>query len=519
MKYLAHLFFILCIVGCSHGQSHNALLTEAEQMVFTQPDSVVRMLSPLWADSTMTEADRALFGLLYTEAIHRSDLSMMADSLIMHSVDYYERVGDRRRLARALLHHAIILYKQMQTHEAVLAMKRAEQMAEREADPAFNWYLYSVLGDVNDNVGNYPQTLRYYRQAYAAARQCDNEEWMVRTLNNIAMTFDLLGETDSLHYYTQMASQLAQNTAGEVYATFLENLARCHMAEGRQQEAKNCLLKAQALFHTDRSAKLLSDIYLDEGDTIAAREQWYRLINSMSPEVSIESYRKLISYLNRRGLTEEVADYSQRLNEVYRRLYEHNDAAGIIELQAQYDKQLKERRQYRRTIALLAAILALVAVAVGIVVYNRRRIDVLNNRFMRSQEQYNMTREELTQMRRQKEREQRQNSRQIKEVVSRLHVYANKGKAAPADDIDTLAQLSYAQSPALQELLSVLNAREQAVCLLTRQNFLPTEIAVLTISTPQSITNMRVRLLKKLFSQTGGAKDFDNLIKGVAEST
>ncbi len=43
--------------------------------------------------------------------------------------------------------------------------------------------------------------------------------------------------------------------------------------------------------------------------------------------------------------------------------------------------------------------------------------------------------------------------------------------------------------------------------------FLPTEIANLTISTPQAITNTRVRLLKKLFNETGGAKDFDIVIK------
>ena len=68
-------------MGCSHEQSHNELLTNAEQIVFTQPDSVVGMLSPSWNDTAMSEADRALFGLLYTEAIHRSGLYIDTDSL------------------------------------------------------------------------------------------------------------------------------------------------------------------------------------------------------------------------------------------------------------------------------------------------------------------------------------------------------------------------------------------------------------------------------------------------------
>ena len=116
-------------------------------------------------------------------------------------------------------------------------------------------------------------------------------------------------------------------------------------------------------------------------------------------------------------------------------------------------------------------------------------------------------------MRHQKEREQRENSRQLKAVIAKLHASANKGRAADDEDLNLLAQISYAQSPEFQTLLSVLNTKEQNICLLTRHNFQPTEIATLTISTPQTITNTRVRLLKKLFGETGGAKDFDAAIR------
>ena len=84
-------------------------------------------------------------------------------------------------------------------------MKRAEQIAQKVDDPIFNCYLYSVLGDINDNVGNYSQTLKYYKLTLDAANQCQKDDWIVRALNNIAQTFDMLGETDSLHYYNELA--------------------------------------------------------------------------------------------------------------------------------------------------------------------------------------------------------------------------------------------------------------------------------------------------------------------------
>ena len=512
-------FFILTLflVGCSQEQSHNELLTKAGQMVFEKPDSVVRMLAPCWNDTTMDASDRALYGLLYTEALHRAGLYTASDSLILASRQYYEQRGDEAHLSRALLHHAIILYKQQQTHEAVLMMKRAELLAQDVDNPAFRWYLYAVLGDVNDNVGNYTQTLRYYKHALTEARRCQNNDWTVQMLNNIATTFDGLGKTDSLKYYTDMAKPYAPNTDGEIRATYLVNRASYLLSLAKRQEAKTLLTEAMRYAPTDRGSKLLADIYMKEGNMEAAAEQWYQLVNSFSPDVSIQSYRLLIDYLQRKGDTAGVAAYSQRLNEVYQSLYERNDAAGIIDMQTQFDEQQKERRQYRTTIALLSAILVLIIAAIILIRYSRRRIDMLNARFVESQQKYDLTRSELTKMRHQKEREQRENSRQLKAVVAQLHAAANKGRAADDEDVNALAQISYAQSPELQALLSVLNAKEQSVCLLTRHNFLPTEIATLTISTPQTVTNTRVRLLKKLFGETGGAKDFDAAIKALGK--
>ena len=515
MIAIAFLILSLFIVGCSSEQSHNEFLTRADQIVAEHPDSVVRMLTPLWNDTTMNTADQALYGLLYTEALHRSGLYTEADSLILISRKYYEHNDDEEHLARTLLHHAIILYKQQQTHEAVLTMKQAEHLAEKFDKPSFEWYLYSVLGDVNDNVGNYTQTLRYYRQALAAARQCQNDEWTVRTLNNIAMTFDLLGQPDSLNHYTQMAKPYAPKTSGEVRATYLVNKASYLLGLGKRKEAKDCLMDAQGISPTDRGAKLLADIYVKEGDTEAAAQQWYQLIHSFSPDVSIQSYKLLIGYLSKRGDTAGVAEYSQRLNKLYDNLYERSDAAGIIDMQVQFDEQQKERRQYQTTILLLAAILLLILVAIIAIWYSRRRIDKLNARFVESQQKYDLTRQELTQMRKQKEQELRENSEQLKTVVARLHATANKGRVAADDDINALAQHSYALNPNLQLLLAPLSAKEQNICLLIRHNFQPTEIASLTISSPQTITNTRVRLLKKLFGETGGAKDFDLLLKSI----
>lgn len=514
MIIIVYLIFSLVFVGCSHQeQPHNSIITQAENIVVEHPDSVVIMLEPFWADTTLSTPDRALFGLLYTEALHRNGLVTESTQLIQFSREYYESQNDKPRLARALLHHAIVLYHQKQTHEAVLTMKRAEQIAAKVNDPVFNCYLYSVLGDINDNVGNYNQTLKYYKLTLNAANQCQKDDWIVRALNNIAQTFDMLGETDSLYYYNELAKLYAPKTHGEIHSTYLTNVASYLIHKNKRDDAKQLLLKALQESPTDRASKLLADVYLTERDTVSAVEQWYRLVNSFSPDVSISSYRQLIAFLNNRGYTERAAYFSSCLNEVYHDLYQRSDAASIIDLQAQFDEQQQERQQYRTTIMLLSAILLLILITIVAIWYSRRRIDKLNARFVESQKKYDRTREELTQMRLQREREERENSEQLKTIVASLHASANKGRAASDEDMNALAQCSYALSPNLQLLFSTLNAKEQSICLLIRHHFQPTEIATLTISTPQTITNTRVRLLKKLFNETGGAKDFDTKLR------
>jgi tetratricopeptide (TPR) repeat protein len=120
----------------------------------------------------------------------------------------------------------------------------------------------------------------------------------------------MLGETDSLHYYNELAKPYAPKTDGEIRATYLTNVASYKMQLGKRHEAKQLLLKSLQESPNDRASKLLADIYLAERDTFSAAEQWYQLINSFSPDVSISSYRQLIKYLTNRGDTERAAYFS-----------------------------------------------------------------------------------------------------------------------------------------------------------------------------------------------------------------
>ena len=513
-KYLSVLFLSLVVAACSSEQCRHTTLLRAEAGVDEQPDSVILMLHPYAIDSFTIEADRALYGLVFTEAIHHIGLTIATDTLISMSRQFYEQQGDTKRLARCLLHNGIILYDMHRYAEGFQLLKRAESMAEGLHDEAFSYELFSEMGDINDRADNHAVTLDYYRRALQAATHSGVKEWKARCLNKMAATFDKMGETDSAKLYIDRCQPLYNSVGSATRANMLTNLGSYYLHTKHLDKAKKCLLQARQMAYSDKAVKLLGDIYATEGDMQQACDLWFQTLYAWDMSVCTEAYQQLIHYYDSLSTTDSsqhrmASHLSQRLNKIYQDTYEHSDAAGIIDMQAQYNKQQKEQRQYRITIILLSAILLLILLGGAVIWYHRRRIDLLNARFIESQDQYLLTRDKLTQMRKQKERQDRENSEQLKTVVARLHRDANRGQQASDDDCNSLAQLSYAILPALQPLLATLNTKEQTVCLLIRQHFQPTEIAILTASSPQAITNLRVRLLQKLFGETGGSRDFD----------
>jgi hypothetical protein len=489
----------LVFAACSSEHCRNTKLLQAEALCQQYPDSTIRLLDGLDIDSFSVEADRALYGLVFTEAIHRIGLTLSSDTLINLSQQFYEQQSDDERLARACLHHGIVLYGQQRYGEAFRLLKRAEELADDLDDLALNYELYAVMGDINDNANNYPLTLDYYHRSLRAAEQLGNPEWTVRQLNNLATTFDAMNNTDSLKAYIERCRPLQDSVQGSIRATMLTNLGSYYLHQNDLARAKEYLLLSQQTAYLDKTIKLLGDIAALEGKSTLACDYWFQTLQSGDYAIRIDAYRKLINYYD--SLAEQDGKYhrmashlSQHLNSLYRDNYEYNDAASILDMQAQYDEQQKERHQYRTIIGLLTA-LGIVILIAGLIAWY-----------------YILTHRELVQMQRQKKRQLRDNSRQLKDVTARLHKTVNLGQVAKDEDISALAQCCYSLNPALLALLKALNTKEQAVCLLIRQHFQPSEIAILVASSPQSITNLRVRLLQKLFNETGGAKDFDQRI-------
>lgn len=506
----------LILAGCSHEQPCQETLLQAEQVVDENPDSAVQLLAPVNTDSLLTPQDSAIYGLLYTEAIHRRGLTFNTDEMIAYSEDYYRTQGDEpNRLARTLLHHAIVNYGQQKYAEVFARIKEAEELALTLNDPALCCELYAVMGDIFDNASNKTSTIDYYNRSLNAARQAGNAAWTARMLNNLATTYDQLGERDSFMCYMQQIEPLLPQLDGDIRAVALCNMGSYQLKEGDIQAAKQSLLQALQLSYLDKANLLLANIAYDEGDTKRAVELWYQVLQAEELDLQISACQQLIAYFDRQHDYSHSSDLAQRLNRLYSTSYELSDRTGIAGMQQQYERAQAERRQYRLVIALLGVALLLLLLLLSFSYYHHWRMRRYNQLVSNISTQLT----DMEQLRQKLDHQQHTDQQQqllVADITARLRTLAQRGQPASEADWTALVEAYRHYSPHFLNMLSDvsnLQPRELNVCLLIRLRFQPSEVAVLTAASPQSVTNLRVRLLQKVFHQKGGARDFDEQLR------
>ena len=102
------------------------------------------------------------------------------------------------------------------------------------------------------------------------------------------------------------------------------------------------------------------------------------------------------------------------------------------------------------------------------------------------------------------------------DMVKQLHSYAACGQFATSFELNTIMEQTKILLPNFYAHISsqhnLLTYREMLICVLTRLNFIPSEIASLLDIRMQQVTNSRSSINKKLFHNSG-TKNLDMSLK------
>ena len=134
------------LAACTETTGYNTTLVQADSLMASHPDSALRMLQGIPAESLKTKADRAYHALLLTQARDKNYIVQTDDSLIRIAVRYYDSMRDNRMQARVYyLWGSVCRDKNRQT-EAIEKYIRATDLAQKAGDEVLLGRIYANAG-------------------------------------------------------------------------------------------------------------------------------------------------------------------------------------------------------------------------------------------------------------------------------------------------------------------------------------------------------------------------------------
>ena len=282
------LFFMMLSVLVSCYQSHKRELDLAYTLAESKPDSALAFLNRI-NQGKLSDEDMAKYALIYYMAQDKSGLDVDNDSLIRIAYDWYGGHQDDSLYASSLYYmgKCFLLNDSMEQAKACLEKSYSisdslhnlslkclaldklieveEQLAPYKAlgyakalvkmyDSMPNVSIYNKvaahlsLGETFFSVDSLQQTLEEEEKAYRLAKQVDDRNLLSYVRQNLASSFEEMGEKDSCLYYARQAYDL---TAANRFSCLL-TLASAYISVDSINQAFRLLKQATPKTAEDR---------------------------------------------------------------------------------------------------------------------------------------------------------------------------------------------------------------------------------------------------------------------------
>lgn len=138
---------VLC-KSCSLGGAVMHDLDRVRSMVRTQPEEALRLMQSLDANNYSTDAQRANYALVYSEACYYAGVVIADDSLSRVAVDFFADSKEYDKRVRAYYYHGLIMHEAQRLPEAMLSFMEAEASLPYLDDPYITGLICRAKGDI-----------------------------------------------------------------------------------------------------------------------------------------------------------------------------------------------------------------------------------------------------------------------------------------------------------------------------------------------------------------------------------
>lgn len=365
---LIALLVALALASCGKSAAYRQLALADSLVCRGASDSALAVLDRLRDRADLTEEEEAYRALLTTQADYLLYHPIDTDTLISKSVAYYEKAGDRRKLASAYFYRARVLGCLERKREEVALLKRAETVAADCNDLDLSHKIYDALTVTNYFSGNTRLSLRYALLTKQCAERKNDKFWLAYAYNHLVYIYDELGQRDSSAHYLRKCMPYLDVAPPPYQADLLQELGKHYLLRGRLDEAHDYLSQAYRRYPLPDVCKGLATYYHLRGD----RERSDAYLRQALDSSSVRERVGILDHIYRQrvadGQFREACQTAERLMAERDSLARYQQTATIQETQLRYDQEMTRRYYDRQLIRFLYAFIVVTVVVAAIII-------------------------------------------------------------------------------------------------------------------------------------------------------
>ena len=353
MKREKNILFILTILlllactACYRSTRHvTEHLSQAEELIWTAPDSALHLLESISASRHLTGKEQADYALLLSLAQYRCYIPVSSDSLINLAIEYYKDKNDADKKGAAFYVKGCILEEYTKDiPNALLAYKEAEMCIPDMNEKRYVARIYSSLGYINKKSFHFDPAKEYYQKAVQANIDGKDTVAYASNLLNLSTLYYTLHQADSANRCINTLIDIADSLNDlDLQVKIYNNIANRKIFEKNYAEAEKYLIHAIRLSSPHFPDKLslgLANLYAYTGQKEKADSLFTHLLSCPDLLVRSNSYLDLLNYFLASHPQEH--SYLNHYIALTDSIYKENRAEEGGKIQQKYDNEVLAR--------------------------------------------------------------------------------------------------------------------------------------------------------------------------------
>ena len=556
------LLFVL--IACDSRTSLTRMFDSIDSLASSQhPQKALEALdniSPMYA--SMDKGERMKYEFLYVKAKAKNYESIAHDSVIVDLADYYHNKGNNKEKMEAYYILGIYYKQKGDAPRALVSFSKSLQYADSARNIRDMMLVHGMLQEVYEEGGMYTDARREMKLAANYGLKCKDtlaaliykefEPWyylQIRDFDSVEIAANrIYKRSTQVKYGRPNTLVLSYSVLSQLEKKNWKKAKRYMDIYERNFADPTVNTKGRSAILYDYKAKYYAGIgKLDSALHFIHLQQRNRCLNN-----SEQVFRNYMNVYCAMGKVDSVNKYANLFclcnDSAKANLY----AERVTQIKSMYDytqQQEEAFRQRSKSHRLMAALMLVASLGVIVVLSlvmlisrNRRRhaeaMRIEHNEYARLSARYEMVLEQQNMlMLKESEKSEmydllQQELEGLRQNMATVSATRNKEsqKMMEAAAVERLRELIAAGghpsdeewkklskvfeeydngfSKWLADQSGKLNRREMRLCMLSRLHFQPSEAAVLLVTTRQNVTNMRSRMMPKVFGEEGSAADF-----------